>query len=70
MMLMAQSAIDAYQLSQSDLKGTARFVSMAGAFGALGGDISTLNQNPAGIGVYRSNEIGLSKQSNLTVNPL
>lgn len=60
MMLMAQSAIDAYQLSQSDLKGTARFVSMAGAFGALGGDISTLNQNPAGIGVYRSNEIGLS----------
>ncbi len=60
MMLMAQSAIDVYQLSQSDLKGTARFVSMAGAFGALGGDISTLNQNPAGIGVYRSNEIGLS----------
>ena len=60
MMLMAQSAIDAYQLSQSDLKGTARFVSMAGAFGALGGDMSTLNQNPAGIGVYRSNEIGLS----------
>ena len=33
---------------------------MAGAFGALGGDMSTLNQNPAGIGVYRSNEIGLS----------
>lgn len=37
-MLMAQSAIDAYQLSQPDLKGTARFMSMAGAFGALGGD--------------------------------
>lgn len=60
MMLMAQSAIDAYQLSQSDLKGTARFMSMAGAFGALGGDLSTLNQNPAGIGVYRSSEIGMS----------
>lgn len=60
MMLMAQSAIDAYQLSQSDLKGTARFMSMAGAFGALGGDLSTLNQNPAGVGVYRSSEIGMS----------
>ncbi len=54
----AQSAVDAYQLSQSDLRGTARFMSMAGAFGALGGDLSTLTQNPAGIGVYRSSEIG------------
>ena len=59
-LLMAQSAIDAYQLSQSDLKGTARFVSMGGAFGALGGDLSTMNQNPAGIGVYRGSEIGVT----------
>lgn len=56
----AQSAIDAYSLSQRDLRGTARFMSMAGAFGALGGDISTLNQNPAGIGVYRSSEVGVT----------
>ena len=56
----AQSAIDAYNLSQGDLRGTARFMSMAGAFGALGGDLSTLNQNPAGIGVYRSSEIGVT----------
>ncbi len=27
-------------------QGTARFMSMAGAFGALGGDLSTLSQNP------------------------
>ena len=27
----AQSAIDAYRISQPDLKGTARFMSMAGA---------------------------------------
>lgn len=58
--LIAQSAIDAYQLSRGDLKGTARFVSMGGAFGALGGDLSTLNQNPAGIGIYRGSEIGLT----------
>lgn len=55
-----QSAIDAYRFSQPDLKGTARFMSMGGAFGALGGDLSTLSQNPAGIGVYRSNEIGFT----------
>lgn len=54
------SAIDAYRFSQPDLKGTARFMSMGGAFGALGGDLSTLSQNPAGIGVYRSNEIGFT----------
>lgn len=53
----AQNAIDAYNISQTDLRGTARFMSMAGAFGALGGDISTLTQNPAGIGVYRSSEV-------------
>lgn len=64
-MLFAQSAIDAYQLSQGDLKGTARFVSMGGAFGALGGDLSTLTQNPAGIGVYRSSEIGVTMDINM-----
>ena len=58
--MSAQSATDAYQVSQYDLKGTARFMSMAGAFGALGGDLSTLSQNSAGIGVYRSNELGFT----------
>lgn len=56
----AQSAMDGFQFSQQDLKGTARFMSMGGAFGALGGDLTTLNQNPAGIGVYRSNELGFT----------
>ena len=59
-MAYAQSSIDAYNVSQGDLRGTARFTSMAGAFTALGGDISTLHQNPAGIGVYRKSEVGIS----------
>lgn len=59
-MLMAQSAINAYQLSTSELRGTARYMSMGGAFGALGGDLSVLRQNPAGIGVYRSSQIGVT----------
>lgn len=57
---VAQEAVDAYRFSQPDLKGTARFMSMGGAFGALGGDLSSLSQNPAGIGVYRSNEVGFT----------
>lgn len=56
----AQSAIDAYSISQPDLKGTARFMGMGGAFGALGGDLSSISVNPAGIGVYRNNDIGFT----------
>ena len=55
--MMAQTALDAFSISQNDLRGTARFMSMGGAFTALGGDISTLNQNPGGIGVYRSSDL-------------
>lgn len=58
--LFAQTAVDAYSISQSDLRGSARFMSMGGAFTALGGDISTLNQNPAGIGVYRSSDLSVT----------
>lgn len=60
----AQTAFDQYQISQNDLRGTARFMSMAGAFGALGGDLSTLTQNPGGIGVYRSSEVGITVDFN------
>lgn len=53
----AQGEIDAYRYSQSDLNGTARYMGMAGAFGALGGDISAMYTNPAGLGIYRSSEV-------------
>ena len=56
--LCAQTALDAYSVGQSELRGTARFMSMGGAFTALGGDLSTLGQNPGGIGIYRNSEIG------------
>lgn len=57
---MSQGAIDALNFTQTDLKGTARYMSMGGAFGALGGDLSAITKNPGGIGVYRSSEIGIS----------
>lgn len=56
----AQSAIDGFRFSQPDMKGTARYMSMGGAFGALGGDLSSISTNPAGLGVYRRNEIGIT----------
>ena len=40
--------------------GTARFESMGGAFGALGGDLSAINVNPASSSVFNDNEYGLT----------
>lgn len=53
----AQTIYDGAKFTQKDLNGTARFVGMGGAMSALGGDISTMGTNPAGIGIYRSNDI-------------
>ena len=53
----AQSVYDGVKIADKDLNGTARFVGMGGAMGALGGDITTMGTNPAGIGIYRSNDV-------------
>lgn len=55
---------DAGIISTTDLNGTARFMGVGGAMGALGGDASVLLYNPAGIGIYRSSEITLSVNGN------
>lgn len=60
--LFAQNFDDALRYSQIFYGGTARFMSMGGAFTALGGDISTLSQNPAGLGLFRSSEISVTPQ--------
>ena len=60
----AQGAMDAYKLGTTELNGTARYLSMGGAFGALGGDVSVMKDNPAGIAVYRSSEIATSLSLN------
>lgn len=62
----AQSIYDAVNIASKDLDGTARFVGMGGAMGALGGDISTIGTNPAGIGIYRSNDVMTSFGYSLT----
>ncbi|MDR1679236.1 MAG: outer membrane protein transport protein [Prevotellaceae bacterium] len=57
---MAQGEMDALKYSQSDIRGTARYTSMAGAMGALGGDASAIMDNPAALGIYRSSDISLT----------
>ena len=52
---MAQNVVDAGRFGTTDIAGTARYRSMAGAFGALGGDASCMTDNPAGIGIFRGN---------------
>ena len=59
----AQTEYDALKLTQTELSGSARYMAMGGAFGALGGDATALKDNPAGLGVYRSSEIALSLNS-------
>lgn len=56
----AQNDIDAMRYSQITFGGTARFASMAGSMGALGGDISTLSFNPAGIAIFKKTELSIS----------
>src|SRR3989344_3224278 len=58
--LKSQNDIDAMRYSQITFGGTARFASMAGSMGALGGDISTLSFNPAGIAIFKKTELSIS----------
>ena len=59
--LLAQpTAYDAAKISSNDLNGTARFVGMGGAMGALGSDISTISTNPAGSALFRRADIMLT----------
>ena len=62
----AQNAYDAERVIGNELNGTARFVGMGGAMSALGGDISVMGTNPAGIGIFRSNDISASFGFNST----
>lgn len=56
----AQNRHDVALYADDDLNGTARFQSMSGAFGALGGDLSALNINPAGSAVFTTSAFSVS----------
>ncbi len=61
----AQVAEDALILSRWHYDGDARVTAMGGAFTALGGNLSSASMNPAGLGLYRSNDFSFSLGGNL-----
>lgn len=59
-MATSQNMYNITGLLENDPAGTARFVSMGGSMGALGGDLSVMGTNPAGTAVYRSCDFNLT----------
>lgn len=64
----SQEIQDAVRYAQDNLNGTARFRAMGGAFGALGGDLSSINVNPAGSAIFSNNQLALTLSTINTKN--
>ena len=58
--MFAQGVDDANLFSQTYYQGTAKALGMGNAMGAVGGDMTAVCINPAGMGIYRSSEITAS----------
>ena len=56
--VQAQSVGEVVRYATEQLNGSARYQAMGGAFGALGGDLSAISNNPAGSTVFAFNEAG------------
>jgi hypothetical protein len=65
-------AQDVQRFSERQIIGTARYVGMGGAMTAIGGDPSAVMDNPAGLGLYRRDEIMLTIDETIdnTTQPL
>ncbi|MFN0173596.1 MAG: hypothetical protein ACKVU0_03020 [Saprospiraceae bacterium] len=58
--VFSQNASDVLRYSYLQQGGTARFVGAGGAFGALGAEFGAISQNPAGLALFRTNELTLT----------
>lgn len=61
--LNAQSLNDALRYSTTNSQGSARYTAMGGAFGAVGGDFSAIEINPAASSIFSFSEAGLTLNS-------
>ena len=66
--LNAQDISDALRYSRSEIQGTARFKAMGGAFGAVGGDQSSVSLNPAGAALFKTSEASVTFSSSYSDN--
>lgn len=55
-----QNASDVLRYSYLQPSGTARFLGAGGAFGALGAEFGGISQNPAGLALFRTDELTLT----------
>ncbi|MBG14924.1 MAG: hypothetical protein CL853_01075 [Crocinitomicaceae bacterium] len=62
----AQTEEDALRYSNLQFGGTARYLGVSGAFGALGADISVLSVNPAGMARYKKSEFTFTPNISLS----
>ena len=67
--LHAQSyAPDAFRFSQTNYGSSARFKGMGGAQIGVGGDISSISANPAGLGLFTKSEFSITPEFNSVDN--
>lgn len=64
----SQEISDALRYGQDNTVGTARYRAMSGAFGALGGDLSSINSNPAGSVIFSNNQFAATLNNYSTRN--
>ena len=65
---LSQNHVDALRYSYLENLGTARLSSVGGSFGSLGADLSSIHINPAGLAIYRTDEVGFSLNSSINSN--
>ena len=66
--VFGQTTSDGLNYSSNSYQGTARYNSMSGAFGALGGDLSAIAVNPAGSAVFNNGHFSISLGSENKAN--
>lgn len=66
--LFSQTISDALLISQGYVHGSARYQSMGGAFTSLGGELSSMNLNPASGAVFFSSEASVSYSNSMVNN--
>ncbi len=66
----AQGDADLFRFSKTEMYGSARFMAMGGAFGALGADLGSSQINPAGFARYSKTQANFSLGTNINKNTL
>lgn len=64
----AQTPEDALRNSWFTPNGSARYIATGGVMGSLGGDITAAHVNPAGLGLFKTNEFVFSPNFNINRN--